>query len=67
MITLFEDFKYDDIRKYLRRTKNGKGLVPNVSFVQHLNAGSVNHTGTQYKGHRSHNFIGVKRDPKFWI
>lgn len=42
-------------------------LVPNVSFVQHLNAGSVNHAGTQYKGHKSHNFIGVRRDPKFWI
>jgi hypothetical protein len=42
-------------------------LVPKVSFVQHLNAGSVNHAGTDYKGHRSHNFVGVKRDPKYWI
>ncbi len=42
-------------------------LVPKVSFVQHLNAGSVNHAGTKYGGHWSHNFIGVNKDPKYWM
>jgi hypothetical protein len=34
MITLFEDFNndIDDIRKYLRRTRNGKILIPSVSY-----------------------------------
>jgi len=42
-------------------------LVPKYSMVQHLNAGSVNHAGTQYKGHRSHNFVGIKNDPKYYL
>lgn len=43
-------------------------LVPRVSLVQHMNMGSVNHANNKhYKGHRSHNFVGVNQDPKFYL
>ena len=47
--------------------QNNTILVPSVSMVQHLNVGSVNHKDNKgYKGHRSHNFIGMMKDPKFY-
>jgi len=42
-------------------------LVPSVSFVQHMNVGSVIHQHTKgYKGHRAKNFVGINHDPKFY-
>ncbi len=43
-----------------------KILVSSVSLVQHMNAGSVNHSDNNgYKGHWAKNFVG-KRDPQIY-
>lgn len=48
--------------------QQNKIIVGSGSLVQHMNAGSVNHIGNKnYSGHRAHNFVGIKNDPKLYL
>ena len=67
-------FGEDPLIAAIRGIEEELGIIVDANQLikfRNLNydGGSLSYPGliTKYKGHQSHNFVGVKRDPKFWI